>query len=447
MALVVIASCAAADPQAPEIDARARGLIEEVAKSYKALPAYSDQGEFILAVTINGKKQQQGLPLNLTFVRPNRLNLHTGQVNVVSDGKTLTTAVAPLKKFTKVPAPEKLTLGTFQDGPIGSVLFGGPTGPPMFILLNLLMGDDPVKEILGLGGALRMVDDRVVAGTRCRALVVDLAEGPDFRLLVDPSTKLLKGIDLLVNPQELIENVPGQNVSVDKFGWTPKIVKTGEPKADAFAYEPPQGFSKVEAFPTGSKDTDAVKQLVGKPAPDFTLTVFDGPGKTKNLSKADLAGKVVLINFWATWCEPCLIELPEVHKMIESYTKDKKDVVIVALSQDSRPNDPARIRSLIEKTLGELKIVLTGTPVGLVGMDPEGTVGEAFQVNGLPTSVILDAKGIVQAAYAGYNSSLPRAIAKDLDTLLAGKSLLPNKPEEAVKETNGSKPKEEVEKK
>ena len=69
------------------------------------------------------------------------------------------------------------------------------------------------------------------------------------------------------------------------------------------------------------------------------------------MTKADLAGKVVMIDFWATWCGPCLMELPEVQKMVEAYAKDKKDVVIVALSQDSKPSELAEVRKLIEKTL------------------------------------------------------------------------------------------------
>ena len=43
-------------------------------------------------------------------------------------------------------------------------------------------------------------------------------------------------------------------------------------------------------------------RLLGKPAPEFTLTVLDGPGKTRTITKAELAGKVVVIDFWATWC-------------------------------------------------------------------------------------------------------------------------------------------------
>src|SRR4029079_13149669 len=122
-----------------------------------------------------------------------------------------------------------------------------------------------------------------------------------------------------------------------------------------------------------------VTELVGKPAPDFTLTVLDGAGKTRTVSRADLAGKVVLIDFWATWCPPCREELPEIQKLVELY-KDHKDVLIVALSQDTRPQDLAEVRKLVETTLDELKVESAVDPVGKVALDPSGTIGEAFNI-------------------------------------------------------------------
>ena len=106
----------------------ARTLLEEVSKAYRGLSSYSDQGEFVVAMTLGGKAQKQVRPLKLTFVRPNKLDLDTGAVRLTSDGKTLTTSVAPLKKYTNAPAPESIGFDTFREGPTGAVLFGGPTG-------------------------------------------------------------------------------------------------------------------------------------------------------------------------------------------------------------------------------------------------------------------------------------------------------------------------------
>jgi thiol-disulfide isomerase/thioredoxin len=173
-----------------------------------------------------------------------------------------------------------------------------------------------------------------------------------------------------------------------------------------------------------SKPTQA---LVGKPAPDFTLTVLDGPGRTKKVSKADLAGKVVMIDFWATWCSPCLEELPEVAKMIESYAG--KNAVIVALSQDegAGDGDEGGVRELVEETLRKKGLDLQKGSVGMVALDPTREVGEKFKVSVLPAVIILDSKGVVQSIRIGFSRDVRSALSEDIDTLLEGKSLVDSK--------------------
>jgi thiol-disulfide isomerase/thioredoxin len=280
-----------------------------------------------------------------------------------------------------------------------------------------------------------------VAGTACHALLIDQEQGPDYRLLIDSKSKLLKGIDVVVDAEAMMKEAPAnQKIEIGQFGWYPGTITTEAPGQDAFAYEPPKGFTKVETFATDPGESESlVAKMVGQPAPDFTLMVYDGPGKTKTLSKADLAGKVVMIDFWATWCGPCMIELPEVQKMIEEYAKSGKDVLIVALSQDSRPSEPAAVRKLIEETLDSKKINLTGSPVGVVGHDPDGTVGTAFNVEGLPTVVILDGKGVIQSVHVGYNENVRKVLTSEIDTLLSGKPIARPEPAEDPKSKDEDK--------
>ena len=123
--------------------------------------------------------------------------------------------------------------------------------------------------------------------------------------------------------------------------------------------------------------------------------------------------------------------------MIEACTDTKKDVIIVALSQDKEPQELAEVRKLVETTLEKDKIVLTGNPVGKIALDPSGTTGDAFKVEALPTVVLLDGQGVVQATHIGppnndFKQVVP-VLSKSIDTLLAGKSLLTPKAVEAAK--------------
>ena len=81
--------------------------------------------------------------MKMTFARPNKLDFDAGQVRITSDGTTMTTAVLPLKRYTTAPAPKTLGIDAFREGPIGAMIFGGPAGTPMFVLLNLLTAADP----------------------------------------------------------------------------------------------------------------------------------------------------------------------------------------------------------------------------------------------------------------------------------------------------------------
>jgi thiol-disulfide isomerase/thioredoxin len=162
--------------------------------------------------------------------------------------------------------------------------------------------------------------------------------------------------------------------------------------------------------------------MVGKPAPDFSIDVLDGPGKTRKVSRADLAGKVVLLDFWATWCGPCLEELPDVQKLIDSYAKAKKDVVVLALSIDrSEAGDLKETRDKVEETLKERKVTLAaeGNPVGVVALDPLNKVAQAFDVGAIPFVVLIDAQGIVRSVHVGLTEG--SVFAAEIDALLAGK--------------------------
>ncbi len=397
------------------------------------MKAYHDKGEFSLNVRVNGTVKIQTQPLHLWVVRPNILDLDTGLARIACDGKTLTTVAAPLKKFTQTPAPATITFDTvFTEGSLGSALFGGPSTPMMLILMNLLFAADPAKAVLDLGDSLTTLDDRDLDGTSCHVLKIGSETGPSFVLLVDPKTDLLRAIELTFDAKALAASFPeGQAITIERYRWTAGAIDTTRPADVSFAFEPPKGFSKVEGLARANAEKpdgggvakSKLEGLIGKTAPDFTLTLLDGEGKTKTFARADLAGKVVLIDFWATWCAPCLKELPEIQQLVESYSKAKKDVVIIALSQDDDPKEPAEVRKLIESTLKKNSIDLSAAPVGKIGLDPSNSVGTAFGVEGFPTLVLLDAKGIVRAVHEGFSPEVGKVLAKEIDALLAGKPI------------------------
>lgn len=122
--------------------------------------------------------------------------------------------------------------------------------------------------------------------------------------------------------------------------------------------------------------------VVGTPAEDFHLT--DLSGNVQSLSQ--YRGKVVLLNFWATWCKPCTTEMPAMQACYDKL-RDKGFVVLAV----NELEDEAKVREHI-KQFGHTFPVL---------MDRDNTVANQFGVFGLPVSVFLDEKGVVQEYIKG----------------------------------------------
>ena len=126
----------------------------------------------------------------------------------------------------------------------------------------------------------------------------------------------------------------------------------------------------------------------GDTAPDFTLKVLDGAGKTMQLSS--LRGKGVLVNFWATWCEPCKIELPWLVELQNKYGPQGLQIVGVA--------DDDSAEKSISDFAHKMKI---NYPVLLATDQVEDQYGG---LDGLPTSFFIDRSGKVVDVVIGIDS-------------------------------------------
>jgi thiol-disulfide isomerase/thioredoxin len=122
--------------------------------------------------------------------------------------------------------------------------------------------------------------------------------------------------------------------------------------------------------------------LVGKPAPDFTLDLLDGAP----FRLADRKGRVLVLDFWATWCGPCMQAMPQVERVVEEFRD--RGVELIAVNLQEKPQQ-------ITTTLERHKLHPS------VALDRDGIVAEKYGAHAIPQTVIVDRNGTVARLFVG----------------------------------------------
>lgn len=138
---------------------------------------------------------------------------------------------------------------------------------------------------------------------------------------------------------------------------------------------------------------------VPQQAPEFSVIDLNG----KKLSLSDFKGKVVFLEFWATWCPPCVISMPAVEKLSQDYKGAA--FIVVSLSVDV---DEAMVKKFVVSRHISNRVAVVG----------ESGIDMKYGVQGIPAFFIIDQKGRVTAAWQGYNSVMPKLWRKEIDRLI-----------------------------
>jgi len=134
----------------------------------------------------------------------------------------------------------------------------------------------------------------------------------------------------------------------------------------------------------------------GSVAPAFAATTVDGDSVTL----ADYAGKVVLVNIWATWCGPCLTEMPSMQRLYESLEGQpgSENFEILAVSIDA----PLGQRDVAGRLGGDLRAFAKNLHLTFpILHDPSGTIQRTYQTTGVPESFVVGKDGVIYKKVAG----------------------------------------------
>ena len=135
------------------------------------------------------------------------------------------------------------------------------------------------------------------------------------------------------------------------------------------------------------------------PAPDFTLKSLDGP----NLRLAEQRGRVVLVNFWATWCGPCKQEMPHLNRLYDKYRASGFVLLGVNVDEDAR------------------QAAGTAAKLGVrfpVLFDAEKSVSRLYDLQSMPATVLIDRDGRVRYLHRGYRDGLEASYEQQIRELV-----------------------------
>lgn len=391
--------------------ASASEALERMLEAYRQAETYQDGGQVRLSFQRTQPKQgedaevTQAWDYSIALERPNKLRMHVYQAVAVCDGKQLHATLdfdQVAGQVLTTPAPEKLTSSSvYGSDPLLSqaISEGGAAGPP--VVLSFLLDDAALDPVLEGAGKPKLLSPEKIDDRTCDRVEV---ERPDGRLVfwIDQQNHVLRRLEYPT--KEFGKSVEAQEGPVSNLSLVVELTGAqldGQIDRAAFQFEAPEGARLVEQFMTAPP-------LLGQQIADFKFVGLDG----QEITRESLAGKVAVLDFWATWCEPCLKSLPNLQKAADRFRGNDK-VTFLAVSVDSDDVKNEQVAEVFSKAGLNLPLA----------RDAHQLAPSAFLIEGLPTTVLLGPDGKVQDFEAAYNPDLAEQLAVKIEKILAGKNI------------------------
>lgn len=382
-----------------KIDAKAQEIVQRVFDYYKSIKGASFTSEVTMSSQAMPTPLTQASSVNVA--KPNMFSSRDdsgmGGANLFSDGKTISISVPEFQLYEQSTAPASLTTLFTEEGGVGEIFM--MADPSVSIALSLFT-DEPSKTFFeGVADEVSSAESKDFNGiqtdgisfTKNDEMMGELKMTAYFAQGDTPHlVALVPDVSAMMPP-----DMPPMEVTIMTKDW-----KATVPEASAFAFKPEEGWEKVDDlmmavmekqqemmadmdFPEMEAD-ERPNKMVGTEAPDFELPLLR-TGETVKLS--DLRGKVVVIDFWATWCGPCVMALPHVVEAIDAF-KDR-DVVFYAIDCD----EPAeKVKTFVEGKNWSFPVL----------MDEGSKTAMKYGISGFPTTVIIGTDGKILSVQIGF---------------------------------------------
>ncbi|MCC6423193.1 MAG: redoxin family protein [Phycisphaerales bacterium] len=379
----------------PKVSAEAKALLDKLTAAYADAKNLEMAGTIHADFDVSGQKMDQTGKFEAIFLSPLQFR-HQLQDDVLlgSDGKAIYIYSEKAKMYRTWALPEGATKLSDMPMVVPSIL--QQQNPALLLALS----QDAGKELTEHTSNVTLADDVEIEGAKCPALRITEENG-DTTVVVDPQTSLVRRV-VVDMKKGLQQRGQGQvNNAMLTFEYTKVDTKTAV-KAEQFAWTPPQDAKDAATAQVQQESQNPANELVGKPAPDFKLPSLDG----KEVALSDLKGKVVVLDFWATWCGPCVQSLPHIDALYQEKSPAGLEVFAVNLQEEK------------EKVSQFLKDHNLKLPVLL---DQNGAVGQQYLASAIPETVVIGKDGNVAQVFVGAGPDTAEKLKAAVETAMAAK--------------------------
>ncbi|MBO0725456.1 MAG: redoxin domain-containing protein [Blastocatellia bacterium] len=374
----------------------AQAILKKVNETYRNLKSY----QFEYKTVSGSRTERNGLTATthneslsrITAVRPDRIRVETqdslSSVLFIADGHTVWLYSSHLNAYTK-RAPGTVDIfaaAKSTDSSYESIARGVNTKLASYARLT----SEPRNLTLLPNETL------TVNGRQIPCYVLSFVKG-NTRYWIDRERYLV----LRESMDQMIQNSPG---SVTHYQRQVDFISTAinEPAPESvFSYTPQNGAIEIDRLEPESlaRKINAPVNWIGQEAPDFTLTDLNG----KPVSLQSLRGKAVLLNFWATWCGPCVAEMPQLEKLHREYKN--KGLIILGIDDE-------------EAAVAQAYLKRQGYTFNTL-VDAGKRVMRLYRINAIPQSFFITKDGKIVAYDRG--SQRERELRDGIEKALAGK--------------------------
>ena len=395
----------ARQPGPPSSQEEAMELLRKVVEAYKTAPGYRDKGYVEVRAEIQGQQRvMMSGDYMVCYARPNRFRLQCYNGVVVSDGEYMYGITVGLpQQVLRRPAPAGLDIAMiYSDLELARAMVDGPTRPAswMPIPLVLLAAQDPLKTLLFAAQPPRLLTPQRIDEALCDRVVFERPDGA-LILWIDRADLVVRRVEFPTVP--LAAMFPPQQVR--NLQIVAELVEAAlEPPPDdqPFQFTIPEGAEVVEDL------QPPFLRWLGQTLPDFEAVTLEG----KPLTAQELSGKLAVIELWTTWCGNCRESLPLVERVYQLY-KESEQIQFWAISLDE-----AAVSDLdLQNVFNSLKVTIP------IARDPKGTLVSKLGISGIPTLVLVDAKGVIQYMETGVRPDLGEQLRLRIERVLAGENV------------------------